>query len=111
MDIHSTWFLLLGMLLAGYAILDGFDLGVGILHLLAPTDHDRRLFLNSIGPIWDGNEVWLVSLRRSPVRGVSGGLRDHLFGFLSGPDRAAVRAHLPRRLDRVPQQDAVHRVA
>jgi len=60
MDIHSTWFLLLGMLLAGYAILDGFDLGVGILHLLAPTDHDRRLFLNSIGPIWDGNEVWLV---------------------------------------------------
>jgi cytochrome d ubiquinol oxidase subunit II len=60
MDIHTIWFLLLGVLLAGYAILDGFDLGVGILHLLAPTDHDRRLFLNSIGPIWDGNEVWLV---------------------------------------------------
>jgi cytochrome d ubiquinol oxidase subunit II len=60
MDIHNIWFLLLGTLLAGYAILDGFDLGVGILHLLAPTDHDRRLFLNSIGPIWDGNEVWLV---------------------------------------------------
>jgi cytochrome d ubiquinol oxidase subunit II len=60
MSIHETWFLLLGILLAGYAILDGFDLGVGILHLLAPTDHDRRLFLNSIGPIWDGNEVWLV---------------------------------------------------
>jgi cytochrome d ubiquinol oxidase subunit II len=60
MDIHTTWFLLLGALLAGYAVLDGFDLGVGILHLLAPTDHDRRLFLNSIGPIWDGNEVWLV---------------------------------------------------
>jgi cytochrome d ubiquinol oxidase subunit II len=60
MDIHNVWFVLLGVLLAGYAILDGFDLGVGILHLLAPTDHDRRLFLNSIGPIWDGNEVWLV---------------------------------------------------
>jgi cytochrome d ubiquinol oxidase subunit II len=60
MDIHTIWFLLLGALLTGYAILDGFDLGVGILHLLAPTDHDRRLFLNSIGPIWDGNEVWLV---------------------------------------------------
>jgi cytochrome d ubiquinol oxidase subunit II len=60
MDIHSVWFVLLGILLTGYAILDGFDLGVGILHLLAPTDHDRRLFLNSIGPIWDGNEVWLV---------------------------------------------------
>jgi cytochrome bd ubiquinol oxidase subunit II len=60
MDLHVTWFLLLGALLAGYAVLDGFDLGVGILHLLAPSDHDRRLFLNAIGPIWDGNEVWLV---------------------------------------------------
>ncbi|MDZ4799054.1 MAG: cytochrome d ubiquinol oxidase subunit II [Bryobacteraceae bacterium] len=60
MDIHVTWFCLLGLLLAGYAVLDGFDLGVGILHFLARTDLDRRLFINSIGPIWDGNEVWLV---------------------------------------------------
>lgn len=60
MDIHAIWFFLLGVLLAGYAILDGFDLGVGILHPLAGTDHDRRLFINSIGPIWDGNEVWLI---------------------------------------------------
>src|SRR5215813_828843 len=59
-DLYIIWFLLLGALLSGYAVLDGFDLGVGILHLLAPSDHDRRLFLNSIGPIWDGNEVWLV---------------------------------------------------
>src|SRR5437588_8439829 len=43
------------------AILDGFDLGVGILHPLARTDLERRLFLNAIGPIWDGNEVWLVT--------------------------------------------------
>jgi cytochrome d ubiquinol oxidase subunit II len=60
MDIHAIWFFLLGLLLAGYAVLDGFDLGVGILHLLSRTDHDRRLFINSIGPIWDGNEVWLI---------------------------------------------------
>src|SRR5690348_6012384 len=60
MDLHVIWFLLLGILLAGYAVLDGFDFGVGILHPLARTDHERRLFLNSIGPIWDGNEVWLV---------------------------------------------------
>jgi cytochrome d ubiquinol oxidase subunit II len=59
-DLNTTWYLLLGALLAGYAILDGFDLGVGILHPLAVTDHERRLFLNAIGPIWDGNEVWLV---------------------------------------------------
>lgn len=60
MDINAVWFLLLGVLLAGYAILDGFDFGVGILHPLARTDHERRLFMNSIGPIWDGNEVWLI---------------------------------------------------
>ena len=60
MDLHAVWFFLLGLLLSGYAVLDGFDLGVGILHLLAKNDTDRRLFLNAIGPIWDGNEVWLV---------------------------------------------------
>lgn len=61
MDLHVLWFLLLGVLLMGYAILDGFDLGVGILHPLVRGDHERRLVLNSIGPLWDGNEVWLVT--------------------------------------------------
>lgn len=61
MDYHVVWFLLLMVLLMGYAILDGFDLGVGILHPLARTDRERRLVLNSIGPLWDGNEVWLVT--------------------------------------------------
>lgn len=62
MDWVLLWFVLLGVLLAGYAILDGFDLGVGMLHLLvAREDSERRLVLNSIGPIWDGNEVWLVT--------------------------------------------------
>src|ERR1700677_1944458 len=45
----------------GYAVLDGFDLGVGALHLVVKTDKERRLFINSIGPVWDGNEVWLVT--------------------------------------------------
>lgn len=61
MDLNLIWFILLGVLLAGYAILDGFDLGVGILHPLARSDHERRVSLNSIGPLWDGNEVWLVT--------------------------------------------------
>lgn len=61
MDLNLIWFVLLGILLAGYAILDGFDLGVGILHPLAKGDDQRRLSMNSIGPIWDGNEVWLVT--------------------------------------------------
>src|SRR5262249_52006992 len=61
MDLHIFWFILLGVLLAGYGILDGFDLGVGILHLCVRRDEDRRVLMNSIGPLWDGNEVWLVT--------------------------------------------------
>lgn len=49
------------VLVTGYAILDGFDLGVGMLHLFSKKDEERRLMLNSIGPVWDGNEVWLVT--------------------------------------------------
>jgi cytochrome d ubiquinol oxidase subunit II len=55
------WFGLLGVLLIGYTILDGFDLGVGILHPLARSDRDRQVVMASIGPLWDGNEVWLVT--------------------------------------------------
>ena len=57
-----AWGALLLVLLTGYAILDGFDLGVGLLHRFVPsTDHERRVVMNSIGPLWDGNEVWLVT--------------------------------------------------
>lgn len=56
------WFAIEGALLIGYAILDGFDLGVGILHPFVPVnDRERRIAINSIGPLWDGNEVWLVT--------------------------------------------------
>ncbi len=61
MDLHVLWFVLLGVLLMGYAILDGFDLGVGILHLFVRGETEKRVTLNSIGPLWDGNEVWLVT--------------------------------------------------
>lgn len=60
-DLHVIWYGLVGILLTGYAILDGFDLGVGALHLFTKKDEHRRLMLNSIGPVWDGNEVWLVT--------------------------------------------------
>lgn len=60
MDINITWFLLLGVMFTFYAVLDGFDLGVGTLHLFTRRDDERRVFLNAIGPVWDGNEVWLV---------------------------------------------------
>lgn len=54
------WYLVLGVSVVFYTVLDGFDLGVGCLHLFTKNDTDRRVMLNAIGPVWDGNEVWLV---------------------------------------------------
>lgn len=60
--LQSVWYLLIGVLITGYAILDGFDLGVGVLYpFVAKKDEERRLLLNAIGPFWDGNEVWLLT--------------------------------------------------
>ncbi|MEL7498653.1 MAG: cytochrome d ubiquinol oxidase subunit II [Planctomycetota bacterium] len=61
MDLNLTWFVLLGVLLAGYAILDGFDLGVGIIHPILGGERERSIAIKAIGPLWDGNEVWLVT--------------------------------------------------
>lgn len=61
LDLNTVWFLLIGVLFTGYAMLDGFDLGVGALHLFTRKDEERRVMLNAIGPVWDGNEVWLVT--------------------------------------------------
>jgi cytochrome d ubiquinol oxidase subunit II len=58
----TIWFCLVAVMLAGYVVLDGFDLGVGVLHLwIARNDAERRVTLRSIGPVWDGNEVWLLA--------------------------------------------------
>src|ERR1017187_6285485 len=61
LDLNAIWFVLIGVLFTGYAMLDGFDLGVGALHLFTRSDEERRVMLNAIGPVWDGNEVWLVT--------------------------------------------------
>ena len=56
------WFWLVAIMIALYVLLDGFDLGAGAIHLLvAKTDEERRQVLASIGPVWDGNEVWLLA--------------------------------------------------
>jgi cytochrome d ubiquinol oxidase subunit II len=56
------WFWLVAVMIVGYVVLDGFDLGVGVLHLFLPqTEQERRTMLASIGPVWDGNEVWLLA--------------------------------------------------
>lgn len=60
--METLWFVFVSFMLASYVVLDGFDLGAGIIHLRAArTDDERRLILNAIGPVWDGNEVWLIA--------------------------------------------------
>lgn len=60
LDYPTWWFLVVGGLFSGYAILDGFDLGAGGWHLFFNKEKSRRIALNAVGPVWDGNEVWLV---------------------------------------------------
>jgi len=62
MDLNIVWFLLVGVLIGGYAVLDGFDLGVGSLYLfVGKTEEEKLTLLQSISPFWDGNEVWLLT--------------------------------------------------
>ncbi len=69
MDLNTLWFLLVGVLFTGFFVLEGFDYGVGILlPFLGKTDGERRRIINTIGPVWDGNEVWILTggARSSP---------------------------------------------
>src|SRR5437868_13328450 len=60
--IEAVWFIVIAGMLSVYVVLDGFDFGAGILHLfVAKTDEERRTVFATIGPIWDGNEVWLIA--------------------------------------------------
>lgn len=60
--METLWFCLVAIMIAGYVVLDGFDLGAGIVHLfVAHSDHEKRTVIASIGPVWDGNEVWLLA--------------------------------------------------
>ena len=62
MDLQNIWFILIAVLYTGYFVLEGFDLGVGILlPFLGKDESRRRMMINSIGPHWDGNEVWLIT--------------------------------------------------
>ncbi len=62
MDLNTVWFILIGVLFTGFFILEGFDYGVGILlPFLGRDDTERRVIINTIGPFWDGNEVWVIT--------------------------------------------------
>ena len=58
----TLWFCIVAVMVAAYVVLDGFDLGVGSLHLfIGKSDEERRTIIRAIGPVWDGNEVWLLA--------------------------------------------------
>src|SRR6202023_1648131 len=60
--MEPVWFVLVAVMITAYIVLDGFDLGAGVLHLLiARTEEERRTVIRTIGPVWDGNEVWLIA--------------------------------------------------
>ena len=62
MDLNILWFILLTVLFSGFFFLEGFDYGVGmLLPFIAKTDNERRAVINTIGPVWDGNEVWMIT--------------------------------------------------
>lgn len=62
MDLQTIWFILIAVLFTGFFVLEGFDFGVGILHpFMSADDRERRTVINTIGPFWDGNEVWLIT--------------------------------------------------
>ena len=85
-----------------YVLLDGFDLGVGILFPFAPDDAARDAMMGSVAPVWDGNETWLVMGGIGIFAAFPGRVRDHLPGAVFPGARDAARAHLPRRRLRVP---------
>ena len=61
MELHTIWFVIIAIFWVGFFVLEGFDFGVGVLHtIIGRTDTERRVALNTIGPWWDGNEVWLI---------------------------------------------------
>src|ERR1700678_3626088 len=67
--LSFLWYLIIGVCVIFYAALDGFDLGVGIMNFFTKKDAERRIFLNAIGPVWDGNEVWFVILVGASLAG------------------------------------------
>ncbi len=67
--LRFIWWLLVGILLIGFAVTDGFDMGVGMLtRFLGRNDTERRIMINSIAPHWDGNQVWLITAGQMCIR-------------------------------------------
>ena len=105
--LKFIWWLLLGVLLIGFAIMDGFDLGVGmLLPFIAKDDTERRVVINTVGPVWEGNQVWLILGRGCYFCGLARALRRELLGLLPRHAPGSGGAHLKARGIQIPQQNA-----
>ena len=102
MSLPEVWFLLIAIFWGGYFLLEGFDFGVGmLLPFLGRDERDRRAMFDSIGPVWDGNEVWLVIAGGAHLRGLPRLVRDGVLGLLPRPAARPLPPDHPRGLLRV----------
>jgi hypothetical protein len=109
--LRFIWWLLIGILLIGFAVADGFDMGVGMLtRFLGRNDTERRIMINAIAPHWDGNQVWLITAGGALFAAwpmvYAGVLR-----LLCGDDSGAGLVVLPSGRFRLPFQDRGHPLA
>ena len=103
--LPTIWFIAIAVLWTGYLFLEGFDLGVGMLmKLFARNNTERRVLLNTIGPVWDGNEVWLLTAGRRHLRRLPALVRLAVLRPVPPAAGGAGGTDLPRRGVRVPRQ-------
>ena len=101
--LKLIWWLFIAVLLTGFAIMDGQDMGAGtLLPYLGKTNEERRIMINAVAPHWDGNEVWLITA--GGVTFAADRLRDRVLRLLLGAAHRAVHADLPPGGLRLPQQ-------
>ena len=107
MHLHTIWFVIIAIFWVGFFVLEGFDFGVGdAAHdRRAQTETERRVALNTIGPWWDGNEVWLIVAGAGHVRRVPRLVRDDVLGAVPGAAARARGADGARRGVRVQRQE------
>ena len=105
MQLHTIWFIIIVFFWIGFFVLEGFDFGVGALHMLiGRSETERRVVINTIGPWWDGNEVWLIVAGAAMFAAFPGWYATHVLGAVSGAGAGARGAVRARGLVRVPRQ-------
>ncbi len=105
MELHTIWFVIVAFFWVGFFVLEGFDFGVGVLHtIIGRTETERRVALNTIGPWWDGNEVWLIVAGAGMFAAFPLLVRDDVLRPVSRVAARAARADGTRRLARVQRQ-------